>query len=71
MPHLIISVPANIYESILDLQHRVLAHDVEPDQARYEMTDLISPYCQRLPVEGEDTTEIVLQRAVMSFSKAK
>ena len=66
MTHRIISVPIHIYDAIQDLQHRILAHEVEANEARTEMSDLIAPYCTHLPIEGQDTTTIVLEKSIIS-----
>jgi hypothetical protein len=68
MAHNIIEVPISIYDAIRELQDRILNYEVEAGDARAEMEQLLAPYVTRMPVEGEDTTEIrLLKPLVLSF----
>lgn len=64
MAHFIIEVPVGIYDAVRELQERILNYEVEADQARDEMNDLIGPYCIQLPTE-HDTTTIQLRRSLL------
>lgn len=64
MAHFIIEVPVGIYDAVRELQERILNYEVEADQARDEMNDLIGPYCTQLPTE-HDTTTIQLRKSLL------
>lgn len=66
MAHLYIEVPLETFEEIKLLQHRILCHEIEGDEARAMMSDLLAPYASRLPVEGEDTCTIGLYKSIIS-----
>jgi len=55
-----IELPLEAYERFKDLQHRVLTYEVDPEVARHEMIDLLSPYWDHLP-EPWERTEVALR----------
>ena len=67
MAHFIIEVPVRVYDAIQELQHRILAYEVEADDARYEMSELLAPYVSQLPTDG-DTTVIKVQHSIITFN---
>jgi hypothetical protein len=66
MAHFIIEVPVRVYDAIQELQHRILAYEIEVDEARTEMQDLLAPYCRQLPTDL-DTTTIQVKHNLISF----
>lgn len=67
---LTIEVPTSTFDAIQDLQHRILSYEVEPDQARAEMLDLIAPYTTYIPTENDETT-IVRYRPLISIPQVR
>lgn len=62
-----IELPASAYERVQVLQHQVLAHEIEPEEAHLEMIDIIAPYTNTIPEPG-DQTDLILKRVPISAS---
>jgi hypothetical protein len=60
MAHNRIALPIDAYIQAQDIARRVHEREIDSDQAAFELSELIAPYCAHLP-GPDDTTEIVLQ----------
>ena len=61
-----IELPLKAYEAFMELQKRILTCDVDPEIARHEMIDILSPYWDHMP-EPWEATEVVLKHVPISI----
>ena len=58
-PNRYLWLPTHAFEAARDLQHRVLAYDITPEDARGALEAILSPYLDR-PLAPTDRVEILL-----------
>jgi hypothetical protein len=59
-----VELPLDAYERFKDLQHRILTHNIDPEVARYELIELLSPHWDHLP-EPWERIEVSLKPTTM------
>ena len=62
----IIELPIDDYERFKDLQRKILTYDIDPDIARYEMIEILSPHWTHVP-EPWERTEVRLKKVISSI----
>lgn len=68
-PNRYLWLPTHAFEAARDLQHRVLAYDISPGEARDALEAILSPYLDR-PLAPTDRVEILLKDSkVYSYAK--
>lgn len=65
-----VELPLQDYERFLDIQHRILTHDIDPETARYEMIEILKTHMDHIP-ETWETTEITLARTISTLNVTK
>jgi hypothetical protein len=61
----VIELPADAFDRWLDLQHRMLTEYYDPEAAKAEAIEILSPHWTHHP-EPWERTEVVLKRTIMS-----
>lgn len=66
----LVELPIYEYDLYLELQRKILTFDIEPEQARYEMIELIRPFMDHTP-EPWERTEISLRKVVSNLTTSR
>jgi hypothetical protein len=62
-----VELPIYQYDLFCELQRKILTYEIEPEQARYEMIELIRPFMDHTP-EPWEKTEIVLKKVISNLT---
>ena len=66
----LVELPLYQYDLFLELQRKILAYDIDPDQARVEMLDLVGPFMDHTP-EPWERTEVVLKKSISTLTTGR